>query len=139
MTHPIDETQPHATSPRPPSPGDPAAPTPAEPPGTTPPTPATPPTTATQPPSTSGMRADPERPTDSGWREPAWFPPRSKDRAPSPVALVGGLALVVIGLYFFLDRTLGVTMPRIQWSMVWPVILIVIGAIVLIRAVSRRS
>lgn len=137
MTDPIDETQPHATGPRPPSPGEPAAPTPAEPPDTTPPD-TTPPTPAA-PATTSGMRADPERPTDSGWREPAWFPPREKHRGPSPVALVAGLGLVVIGLYFFLDRTLGVTMPRIQWSTVWPVILIVIGAIVLIRSVSHRS
>ena len=117
MTDPIDETQPHATSPSPPTSNEPAAPTP----------------------TASNLRVDPDGPKATDWREPAWFPPRDTDRGPSLGALVAGLALVAIGLYFFLDRTLGVTMPRIQWSTVWPVILIVIGAIVLIRSVSHRS
>ncbi len=117
MTDPIDETQPHATSPSPPSSGEPSAP----------------------PSASSSLRVDPDGPKDTGWREPAWFPARDKDRGPSLGALVTGLALVIIGLYFFLDRTLGVAMPRIQWSTVWPVILIAIGAIVLVRSVRRRS
>ncbi|MBA2720184.1 MAG: hypothetical protein H0U52_13240 [Chloroflexi bacterium] len=50
-----------------------------------------------------------------------------------------GVGLIAIGLYFFLDRTLGVPMPRIQWGTVWPILLIGLGAIVLFRSVSRRS
>lgn len=129
MTDPIDETQPHATSPSPPSAGEPPTPTPAD----------SPPPAATTPAPTSSLRVDPDGPKATDWREPAWFPPRDTDRGPSVAALVVGLVLVAVGLYFFLDRTLGVALPRIQWSTVWPVILIGIGAIVLVRSVSRRS
>ena len=127
MTDPIDETQPHATRPSSPGTDEPARPTPIDPPTTAP------------PPASSSLRVDPGGPADTGWREPAWFPPQDTDGRPSLAALVAGLALVIIGLYFFLDRTLGVALPRIQWSTVWPVILIAIGAIVLVRSVSRRS
>lgn len=127
MTDPIDETQPHATSPSPPTSNEPTSnePTSNEP--------------AAPTPTASNLRVDPDGPKATDWREPAWFPPRDTDRGPSLGALVAGLALVAIGLYFFLDRTLGVAMPRIQWSTIWPVILIAIGAIVLFRSVSRRS
>lgn len=118
MTDPIDETQPHATSPSPPTASEPAA------------TPA---------PSTSSLRVDPDGPKATDWREPAWFPPRDKDRRPSLAALLAGLALVLVGLYFLLDQTLRVGPPRIEWSTVWPVILIGIGAILVTRSVSRRS
>lgn len=127
MTDPIDETQPHATSPSPPGTREPATGSPVDPPTTAP------------PPASSRLRVDPGGPPDTGWREPAWFPPRDKARGPSLAALAAGLGLVIIGLYFFLDRTLGVALPRIQWSTVWPVILIAVGAIVLVRSVRRRS
>jgi hypothetical protein len=90
----------------------------------------------------SGRVVDPNRPA-SQWREPAWFPPkdrdRDRDRGPSVAALVVGVALVAIGLYFFVDRTLGIALPRIAWGSVWPIILIVLGAIVLLRSVNRRT
>lgn len=132
MTDPIDETQPHVPGVSPPpasqsDAGEPAALSDAGEPAVLP------------PPAASSLRVDPDRPKATDWREPAWFPPRDKDRGPSLAALVTGVVLVVIGLYFFLDRTLGVALPRIQWSTVWPVILIAIGAIVLVRSVSRRS
>ena len=87
------------------------------------------------------MRADPDRPADSGWREPPWFPPRDRerDRRPSAVAIVIGLVLIAIGLYYFLDRTLGITLPAIQWSSAWPIILIVLGGLILVRSFQRKS
>jgi Domain of unknown function (DUF5668) len=89
------------------------------------------------------MRADPDRPADSGWREPPWFPPRDRererDRRPSPIAIVIGLVLIAIGLYYFLDRTLGISLPGIQWSSVWPIILIVLGGLILVRSFQRKS
>lgn len=129
MTDPTDDTQPHPVaaadtdpgagmgSTRPATPGD--APPPAEP----------------------TLRADPNRPADSGWREPAWFPPRdrARDGRPSAVAVVVGLAMIGVGLWFFLDRTLGVTLPRISWSTIWPVILIVIGAVIVLRSFRRNA
>ena len=89
------------------------------------------------------MRVDPDRPADSGWREPPWFPPRDRDRErdrrPSPIAIVIGLVLIAIGLYYFVDRTLGINLPGIQWSSVWPIILIVLGGLILVRSFQRRS
>jgi hypothetical protein len=130
MTDPIDETEPHATPP-PSSPTPPAEPIDGSPPAR----PASP-----SNPTTSSLRVDPDRkPTD--WREPPWFPPKDKprDRGPSLAALIVGLVLIAIGLYYFLDRTLGIAMPTIRWSTIWPVVLIVIGGLVLLRSVSRRS
>lgn len=87
------------------------------------------------------LRADPSRPADSGWREPAWFPPkdRERERRSNPVAIAIGLGMIALGVYFFIDRTLGIALPRIQWGAIWPIALIVIGGIVLLRSVNRRS
>jgi len=54
------------------------------------------------------------------------------------VATVVGLAILAVGVYYFIDRTLGVTMPRIQWGSLWPVLLIVLGGVVLLRSIDRR-
>ncbi|MFL5727013.1 MAG: hypothetical protein ACJ77F_11810 [Chloroflexota bacterium] len=138
MTDP-DETQPHATTPvtpvtppTPPSGGaapgdDMAATAPAEPGPTAPP-----------------LRADPDRPADPGWREPPWIPSRSRsrDRAdgrPSLAAVVVGVGLILIGGYWFLDRTLGIAMPRIAWGSLWPVLLILLGVVVIVRSLDRRT
>ena len=126
MTDPIDDTQPHATT-------DPAPPVPPAPSSASLLPPSEPPV------SEPALRADPGRPADSGWREPAWFPPRERERRPSLAAVVFGLALIAIGLWFFLDRTLGVDLPRIQWGTIWPVILIVIGGLILLRSFQRRA
>ncbi len=137
MTDPNDDTDLH------PIPDPAVAPAPvaaAASPGAMPASPITPP--PMEPPRTvvePQLAADPNRPADSGWREPAWFPPRERDRRPSMAAVVVGLVLIGIGLWFFLDRTLGVDLPRIQWSTIWPVILIVIGAVILLRSFQRKS
>jgi len=52
--------------------------------------------------------------------------------------VVWGLILLVIGVWFFLDTTLGIELPRIDWRYAWPVIVILIGAIVVIQGVRRR-
>ena len=104
------------------------------------PNPATgaPPTAVGHEPS---LRADPNRPADSGWREPAWIPPREhqRDHRPSIVAIVVGLVLIAIGGYYFLDRTLGLAMPRIHWGSVWPIVLIVVGGLILLRSFRGKS
>jgi hypothetical protein len=131
MTEPNDETQPHPTEPpaseeaaagstaadEPAAGSDSGSPSPAEPP----------------------HKTDPDGPADSGWREPPWFPPRNRDRRPSLFAVIVGLALIAVGVYYFLERTLGVTLPRIQWSTVWPIVLIVVGAVVLLRSFQRKA
>jgi hypothetical protein len=131
MTGPVDPAPP------------PAEPTEAS--GTTapPPEPAAPP--AAPPVSPAGsptppLRADPDRPADSGWREPPWIPgqARARDRRPNAAAIVVGLILIGLGAYWFLDQTLGIAMPRISWGGVWPIILILIGGVILIRSLDRR-
>lgn len=115
-------------------------------PGTTPPPEATtPPSSATAPqppPSPNGdppLQANPDRPADSGWREPPWIPRRDRRQRPSsPAAIVVGLILIAVGLWYFVDRTLGIALPRVSWSSLWPLILIVIGAVVLVRSFERR-
>lgn len=87
------------------------------------------------------LRAEPEGRDPTAWREPPWFPAdhdrRRDERGPHLVSIVVGLALVLIGAYYFLDRTLGIPMPPIAWGSLWPVLLIVLGALILIRSVER--
>jgi uncharacterized integral membrane protein len=148
MTDPRDETQPHTFS------DDPLVPGPTPRPATTPdveplgthddPTGTG---TRTNAGSGSSLRVDPNPdPRSNEWREPPWFPPgdkadraraKARDRGPSTAAVVVGLILIAIGLYFFIDRTLGVDLPDLRWNAIWPVILIVLGAIVLLRSVRR--
>lgn len=147
----MDDTQPHAAD-RPadrptdrPATSAPGAANPSEPEpaASTPPPPSSAP--SAEPASGPGpgpmLRVDPDRPADSGWREPAWMPPRDRDRdrRPSTVAIVVGLVLIGLGVWFFLDRTLGYDLPRIQWSSVWPIILIVVGGLILLRSIQRRT
>ena len=54
-------------------------------------------------------------------------------------AIVWGLIILAIGLWFFLDQTLGIRLPRIDWRYLWPVILILIGAILVYQGIRRRS
>jgi hypothetical protein len=57
-------------------------------------------------------------------------------------AVVFGVVLLGIGGYWLLKDTLGVNLPDITWEAFWPVLLIGIGAVVLLRAASgndRRS
>ncbi len=126
MTEPIDETQPHPTvgSDAPPAAGDAAASAAAPPPAS---------------PSPPLQAAPPGPPSD--WREPPWYPPRerSRDRGPSPIAIVIGLIVLGIGIYYFVDRTLGIALPPINWGSLWPLILIVIGVVIVVRAMSRRT
>ena len=146
MTEPTDETQTGSTPP-----GD--TPSGSTPPGDTqrgrtPPSPVDPIPPAVVPPATPEagsaatppLRADPNRPAASDWREPPWIPPRSRsvDRRPSIVSVVVGLVLLAIGLYYLLDVTLGISLPAIRWSSLWPVILIAIGGFIVLRASSRR-
>jgi hypothetical protein len=53
-------------------------------------------------------------------------------------AVVWGLIILAIGVWFFLDQTLGLRLPRLDWRYLWPLILIVIGAIVVLQAMRRR-
>ena len=66
-----------------------------------------------------------------------WRPPR--ERETNIASMVVGIILLVIGIWYLLDQTLGIAMPRIDWSDFWPIILIAIGGVMLYRSAVRRS
>lgn len=49
-----------------------------------------------------------------------------------------GLVLLAFGLWFFADVTLNLDLPRVRWSELWPVILIVLGGFVVLRGLVQR-
>ena len=66
-----------------------------------------------------------------------WRPPRSPEsNVPS---MVVGIILLGIGVWYLLDHTLGIVMPRIDWGDIWPIFLIAIGGIMLVRSARRRA
>jgi hypothetical protein len=62
-------------------------------------------------------------------------PPRS-DPGRSGTILFG-VILIVLGLWFFAERTLGIALPHVDWGSLWPVVLIGLGIWMLIGAASR--
>lgn len=66
-----------------------------------------------------------------------WRPPHEPET--NVASIVVGVVLLVIGVWYLLDQTLGFEMPRIDWSDFWPIILIAIGAIMLYRSATRRT
>lgn len=60
-------------------------------------------------------------------------------RAADTAARVWGLIILAVGAWFLADVTLGYDMPTIPWGDVWPVGLIVIGLVVILRGMGRRT
>lgn len=50
-----------------------------------------------------------------------------------------GVVIVAVGLWLFADQTLGLDLPRISWSRMWPLVLIGIGIWVVLGSMRRRS
>jgi hypothetical protein len=59
-------------------------------------------------------------------------------RAADTAGRVWGLLLLAVGLWFFADVTLGYDMPGIAWRDLWPIALIGIGLLVVVRGMTRR-
>jgi hypothetical protein len=74
-------------------------------------------------------------PPTTGWDQP--YRQQRTNQGGRFLSLFVGIFLIAIGLWFFADRTLGLDMPDIRWSQLWPVILIVIGVVVLFAATRR--
>lgn len=66
-----------------------------------------------------------------------WRPPREPET--NVASIVVGIVLLAIGVWYLLDQTLELDMPRIDWSDFWPVILIAVGGIMLYRSATRRT
>jgi hypothetical protein len=67
-----------------------------------------------------------------------WRRREAPRRGPDTGTVVWGLILIVVGGWFFLDQTLGLEMPDLDWGSIWPVVLIVIGAAVILQGLGRR-
>ncbi|HXG39908.1 MAG TPA: DUF5668 domain-containing protein [Candidatus Limnocylindrales bacterium] len=64
--------------------------------------------------------------------------PASQRRSPDrDWSIAGGLILVLVGVYFFLDETLGLNLP--SFGELWPILVIVVGAWLIVRALARRE
>jgi NADH:ubiquinone oxidoreductase subunit 4 (subunit M) len=51
--------------------------------------------------------------------------------------IVFGAILRLVGGYYLLQQTFGLDLPDLNWDQLWPVLLIVFGAVVLYGAWSR--
>ena len=67
-------------------------------------------------------------------------PPRHDDRDHGRTAsILFGLVILGVGLWFFVERTLGYDLPDIRWSQLWPAVLIGIGLWVVLGSMRRGS
>ena len=60
--------------------------------------------------------------------------PREDDRL---APIVFGVILLVVGLWFFADQTLGLDMPQLRWSQLWPIFLIGLGVWIALGSMRR--
>ena len=49
-----------------------------------------------------------------------------------------GLGFIAVGLWFFGEVSLGLDLPALDWNLLWPALLIVVGGLVLVSAALRR-
>jgi hypothetical protein len=90
------------------------------------------------PPASSGPDpvASPPRDTTQPPPAPAWRPPPA-DRGRS-ATLIFGVIILLVGLWFFASRTLGLDLPDIEWGQLWPLLLIGLGAWIVFGAMRRN-
>ena len=74
----------------------------------------------------------PPPPTQPDWRPP----PHDSGRNAS---LIFGVIILVVGLWFFATRTLGLDLPRLDWGQLWPIVLIAIGGLIVLNAMRHRT
>lgn len=53
--------------------------------------------------------------------------------------LIFGGILLVVGIYYLFQRTLGLDIPDLEWDQVWPVAVILLGGVILYNNWTRRS
>lgn len=59
-------------------------------------------------------------------------------RAGDTAARVWGLVVLAAGIWFLADVTLKMDMPNVPWGDVWPLGLILLGALIVVRGMGRR-
>ena len=53
--------------------------------------------------------------------------------------LVFGVILLLVGGYYLLTKTFGLDLPDLDWGGLWPILVIGLGVIVLVRAIQDRG
>jgi hypothetical protein len=94
------------------------------------------------PPQAPSSEAAAPPPGGTGWASvpAAGKVARTRSRDPGRTAsLILGLILVGVGLWFFAKYTLGLDLPAVRWSQLWPLILIIIGGWILLGSMRRGS
>jgi hypothetical protein len=86
----------------------------------------------------AGPNAGAEPAAPDAWTTTARTAIRSGSGLGRGFELGWGVVLLAVGAWFFLDHTLGLRMPRIAWGELWPVALIVVGGIIVLRAAMDR-
>ena len=66
-------------------------------------------------------------------------PRRDERDAGRTASVLFGLVFLGLGLWFFADQTLGYELPRVRWSQLWPLVLVVIGLWVVLGSMRRGS
>jgi hypothetical protein len=59
--------------------------------------------------------------------------------AADTAARIWGLIILAVGAWFLVDVTLGYDMPSVPWGDVWPIGLILVGLLVVVRGMGRRT
>ena len=95
----------------------------------------TPPPVAEPPLPTPAPPASPTPPPAAPTPPPAWQPPPADHGGNA--SLILGIIVLVIGVWFFATRTLGLDLPDLDWGQLWPVILIVLGGWIVYSSVRR--
>jgi hypothetical protein len=62
----------------------------------------------------------------------------SVQRAADTAARFWGLLVLAVGIWFLADVTLGLDMPAIAWADIWPIGLILLGLLIVVRGMGRR-
>lgn len=52
--------------------------------------------------------------------------------------LVFGVIVLLVGGYFLLRNTFGLSIPDINWDQVWPVAILLLGVLIIYRAMSSN-
>ena len=66
-------------------------------------------------------------------RDPGW------SAAGDALARAWGAVVLLIGLWFVADITLRLPLPSLNWDLIWPLAVVLLGLGVLVRGAARRA